>query len=602
MSLLINALNKSTPLSVGEKGHLEYTWSNDIDEKIVQLFFQLVRTKNTKTLEQQLHNILNTLKNKYDSFEYMNASEATEVVKRLTTLYKMIGQTRDIINGKGELDISFMQICVWYEYFPSLALNAFTYFVDIENEHPYGSWKDVKYLCNYAKEYYKDKNHPLIKHACSLLVSKLKLDWENYSSVNGESKSDLNNVKISLATKWAPREPNYRKKKYVKFGWLFKPLAMETFPHFLKYTSKDKPSWEKAILKCKTHFKKRITLMNKFIDTTQIKQTSHNWQHIDFNHVTTQTMRKQRLAFQNKTKKGDEKKDLKDRKICAENFKNLVNSAKLNPAKYKVHGRRCNVYELVNDALKYYDYDSNSTTIDTINLQWDDNAKNNMGLSHLPIISMVDTSGSMECDDCIPLYNAIGLGIRTSELTHPAFRNNIMTFDSTPKWVNMSDCNNFWEKVHKVKRAAWGTSTNIYLAFKMVLDTCVKESVPPSEVENMIIAIYSDMQIDSFGIENSPYNNKVMSDKIDNMYMDAGYNRPHLLFWNLRSTDGFPMISKQSNITALSGYNSTLLNVFCNKGIEGLKEYTPAKALENLLNNDRYNKIEQDVVMFINNY
>ena len=125
----------------------------------------------------------------------------------------------------------------------------------------------------------------------------------------------------------------------------------------------------------------------------------------------------------------------------------------------------------------------------------------------------------------------------------------------------------------------------------------------PEEVKNMIIAIYSDMQIDDeLQVRYSPYNNKVMSDKIDNMYMDAGYNRPHLLFWNLRSTDGFPMISKQSNITALSGYNSTLLNVFCNKGIEGLKEYTPAKSLENLLNNDRYNKMEQDVVMFINNY
>ena len=36
---------------------------------------------------------------------------------------------------------------------------------------------------------------------------------------------------------------------------------------------------------------------------------------------------------------------------------------------------------------------------------------------------MADTSGSMEMNQCIPLYNSIGLSIRVSEKTHPAFKN-----------------------------------------------------------------------------------------------------------------------------------------------------------------------------------
>lgn len=587
MSHFINALNT---YNVGEKGHIQYNWS--IDEKITQFFFQLVRTDNYKILEQHLNEILTTLKGKLND----KMTLEIEVIDRLKNVYKLIGQTRDIIHGKGEQQLSFMQICVWYEHFPSLALNAFTYFVDLEDEHPYGSWKDIKYFCNFVKEKFHDK-HPLITHACLLMVAKLKEDWENFSSIDGESKIS-NDKLISLAAKWAPREPNYKKKKNVKFGWLFKRLAMSTFPQFLQYTSKDEPTWHKAVLKCKIHFKKRITTMNKFIDTTQIRQCNKQWVHINFNNVTTQTMRKQSNAFQNKTKSGKQKSELIDRELCAAKFKNHIELAKSNP-KNKVHGRRCNVYELVKDALQYSNYDSNATSIDAINLQWKDNSKNNMGLAHSPIISLVDTSGSMECSECVPLYNAIGLGIRTSELTHPAFRNKILTFDSMPKWVNMDDCETFWHKVHKIKEAAWGTSTNIYLAFKMILDACVQNNVPTLEVEGMILAIYSDMQIDCSNIMSCPYNSQVLSDKIDTMYASAGYSTPHLLFWNLRSTDGFPMTTTKKNITALSGYNSSLLNVFCNKGIEGLKEFTPKKTLENILGNTRYDKMNQDIMMFI---
>jgi len=599
MSNFVNALN--TPYNVGEKGHIQYDWSNDIDEEITQFFFQLVRTDNYTILERHLNDILTILKGKLDEHDKMTSLEFDEVVDRLKNVYKLIGQTRDIIHGKGEQQLSFMQICVWYEHFPSLALNAFTYFVDLEDEHPYGSWKDIKYFCNFVKEKFDDK-HPLIGHACLLMVAKLKKDWENFSSIDGESKNSNDDKPISLAAKWAPREPNYKKNRNVKFGWLFKRLAMDTFPQFLQYTSKDEPSWYKSILKCKIHFKKRITILNKFIDTTQIKQCNKQWQHINFNNVTTQTMRKQSTAFQNKTKSGQQKSELKDRKLCAAKFKNHIELAKSNPTENKVHGRRCNVYELVKDALQYSNYDSNtSTSIDTINLQWEDNRKNNKGLVHLPIVSLVDTSSSMECSGCVPLYNAIGLGIRTSELTHPAFRDKILTFDSTPKWVNMDDCETFWHKVHKIKQAAWGTRTNIYLAFKMILDACVQNNVPPLEVEGMILAIYSDMQIDCRDIMSSPYNNQALSDEIDTMYALAGYSTPHLLFWNLRSTDGFPMTTTKKNITAISGYNSSLLNVFCNKGIEGLKEFTPKKTLENILENSRYDKMHQDIIMFINN-
>ena len=55
MAALINALDNYTPLQFGENGHSEYGWSNNIREKILQLSFQLVRTKKDKITLVQRH-------------------------------------------------------------------------------------------------------------------------------------------------------------------------------------------------------------------------------------------------------------------------------------------------------------------------------------------------------------------------------------------------------------------------------------------------------------------------------------------------------------------------------------------------------------------
>ena len=44
---------------------------------------------------------------------------------QLVTLLKILVQTRDIVDGKGEYDLAYMQILVWYNYYPTLAFNMF---------------------------------------------------------------------------------------------------------------------------------------------------------------------------------------------------------------------------------------------------------------------------------------------------------------------------------------------------------------------------------------------------------------------------------------------------------------------------------------------
>ena len=91
---------------------------------------------------------------------------------------------------------------------------------------------------------------------------------------------------------------------------------------------------------------------------------------------------------------------------------------------------------------------------------------------------------------------------------------------------------------------------------------------------------------------------------ITKMYAEAGmrtkygtpYKPPHILFWNLRSTMGFPVLSSQKNVTMLSGYSSVLLNTFYEKGMDGLKSYTPYKMICDILNNERYSCLETRIM------
>ena len=143
MSALVSALDNS--LQYGGNAHLEHKWSTDIRERILQFSFQLTRTTPDiiEHLANNLRDILRVLK--ADSTNIVEAERQEFII----ILSKMTAQPRDIIAGKGEYALSYMMILVWYEFFPEIAtflLNSFVLPLE-NNPDPFGSWKDIKYLC-----------------------------------------------------------------------------------------------------------------------------------------------------------------------------------------------------------------------------------------------------------------------------------------------------------------------------------------------------------------------------------------------------------------------------------------------------------------------
>lgn len=569
MTVLINSLD-NIPCQIGENGHYEHGWSNDINEEICQLFFQLTRTKN----ENQQENIFNiTLKilNKINEKFNARIMDREIFIDLMSLMYRMIGHTRDIIAGKGEYNLSYILIMAWYKFNPELAMKAFSLFVmNDKDDHPYGSWKDIKYFCQLCFE--KDGYENIIDYAIKIMNYQLKLDEEKVN--NG----DMN---ISLVAKWIPREKS-------KFGKFYGISAMSYYSKYIN-TSNDKYNVIKSENKAKMEYRKLISRLNTILDTTQIKQCDRRWNEIDPHKQTSITMHKQKNAFLNLNKNGEIRSFDLDRVECSNNFSEYIKNAL--KGKVEIKGKRIGINDFVKNALTLSSQDKEQ--IDLLNLQWENNATMNTMLDKM--IAMVDVSGSMSGD---PMYAAVGLGIRIAEKSLLGKR--VLTFSSTPTWVNLEDCDSFYEMVKKVRSASWGTNTNIYNAFEMILDAIVKSKMDPVDVQDMVLVILSDMQIDQA-------DSKFMSlmDVIELRYKNTGlihYGKalkpPHLVFWNLRSTNGFPALSSRKNVSMMSGFSPLLLNIFCEEGLKSLEDCTPFNMMKKTLKNERYDIMDELLINY----
>jgi len=580
MAALVNTLDNFTHThtykntQIGENGHVEYGLSSSIQEKILQFSFQLTRTNDSgiQNLEKILTDLLRTLKNIIERSE--SQTEKKIAVGYLSILYRMIGHTRDIIDGKGECTLSYMMIYSWEHFYPELAKFALRCLVDIDdaNTHQYGSWKDIKYFCNYYKnklcEIYDKVDNPLIDYALSLINEQLKIDQSNLH---------ICPQALTLVSKWIPRE------KSNKFGWMYQSLATNYFAHYINTTNNEEQR-KRAIIKCKMDYRKLISKLNKKLDTLQIKQCIHDWASINFDKVTSISLSKQKKAFLNIKKNGEVRcPESFDRIECAENFNFHIN--KIVKGETEMKGKRIGMADFTSQAIQLLHSKQNSRAeITILNSQWRDNSSQTSNLGKM--IAMVDVSGSMEGD---PMNAAIALGIRIAEKSILGKR--VMTFSSNPTWVNLEGQDDFVSQVGLIRSAEWGMNTNFYAALDLILNAIITNKMEPEDVQDMVLVVLSDMQMDA----GDSCNKQTLYDAMKTKYESAGirvhgrpYKPPHILFWNLRSTSGFPSLSNQPNVSMMSGFSPALLNLFCEQGMESLEACTPWSLLERSLNNDRY--------------
>jgi hypothetical protein len=317
---------------------------------------------NQKNIGERVENFVSQCKKYPRSTRYLAKmlklllTDISNDTANLSILYSLIGETRDIHYGQGEYNLAYMMIWEWYQFYPKMAEMALWYFVHtigIEKEVPYGSWKDVKYLCNYVKDQLNTQEaleHPLVKFCIYMTNQQLNIDdFILHHHVAIEP--------ISLVAKWIPREGTAD----TKFGWLYESLATDFFSHYFDTVS-TKSQYHKALNKCKMDYRKMISILNRHLDTIQIKQCGGNWSKIDHRKTTPMTMQIQRNALLNiesKNKREFENKqrsDDPDRIECARRFREYIRTVK---SQYKddlqpIDRKDCSRYRVLSDFCKTY--------------------------------------------------------------------------------------------------------------------------------------------------------------------------------------------------------------------------------------------------------
>ena len=225
------------------------------------------------------------------------------------------------------------------------------------------------------------------------------------------------------------------------------------------------------------------------------------------------------------------------------------------------------------------------------NVQWDalPNYLENSSERFLPV---VDVSGSMETAaggnanvTCMDV--AISLGLYISERNVGPFKDAFVTFSQSPSLQILKGSLN--ERYNQLARADWAMSTNLEAVFNLVLSKAKDSNVSESEMPTMIL-ILSDMEFNSAtnSYRNGNSWNPTAQEMIREMYEQAGYKMPSIVYWNIQSRgDNNKPVQFDTNGTALvSGFSPALLT-----NLLGGKDMTPYSMMMSVIDSERYSLV-----------
>ena len=465
-----------------------------------------------------------------------------------SVLYKLMAHTRDIVNGYGERELAYMQLFEWARINVSLAKHALELFVN----NSIGSWKDVKSFFAYMRRVINvrdDRDMHAYMEMTDFMVGMVnaRLAADVLAFYSDENDDDPTNYKnsVSLVSKWIPRE-----NKSKKYGNLYERLACDYYKMWLPKDKSNVTSYDKAVLKCKIHYRKLISFLNRYLDTPQIKMCEQNWANIDFDRVGRRTQKLQHSALlnlnnpnpncdHNETKQPNQPKPSqinqnKDRETCADKYKTW----KSDMLNYK-HGISGNLVHHVSDV--YYGihpFESDK------NAQW------------RAYLTQLETANETNLKYMIPVltgtsFRTVGLALAVAEksvlgkkLITTTATANCKTRNNLEK-VNLED--SFVKNVKKLKpynsdKKNDKGKLDIHLCLIAVLQTMIDSGITPKqfkEYPQLTVVIFADRESDISIGEcetcdcmckfNSAYHEAA------HVYAEFGYAAPKILLWALET-------------------------------------------------------------------
>ena len=293
--------------------------------ELVDIFSLLTRDMDMKPFMVKYQSFLCSLKKHIMTEKNPTLQKAYFLI--LTLLYKLIPYTRDIYGGLGERKLAYMMLFIWNYQFPVPAAYCLqTMVLPIEGNPSYGSWRDIKNMCLFIREFSEKKeNDPFIETCIGMMNHQLDMDdtiWnrsldeyirKQNTGFAVEKPTHLN-TGISLVSKWIPREKS-------AFGWLFKLGAIQwirTFKPEYFESCKNEGQVKSAFRKGSKEYRQVFARLSKVCDTLEIKQCKRQWDSIKHTDIPFVALHRQQKSLLNINSIGYVRyPDDKDRQSCA---------------------------------------------------------------------------------------------------------------------------------------------------------------------------------------------------------------------------------------------------------------------------------------------
>ena len=472
-------------------------------------------------------------------YKYMSEAATENIVDTFLIAFNI----RDCRGGKGERDLGRKALIWLFINYPS----QFMKIAHLITE--YGRADDIlqffpSVLDLKSIDYVRDNYVSVIPDDTHLLnLQNLQTDIvQIFANKLFEDRNlMLQGKPCTITAKWSPTEGDSLDRK----SGVYKTLAshMKISPRDLR--------------------KLYITPLRSYINIVERFMCSKEWYEIDYNKVPSCAMKRLKKAF----KKHDEDRFNEWQASLSKDDKNVA----------KVNAKQIFPHELIREIRTSYHADR------VCEAQWKilEDECLNLGTLNDSIV-VVDTSSSMHSPNYLPIDVAVALGLLISNCTKGVFRNHVITFNTTPEFVRITD-DSLFNRWHQLSNIPWGGSTNLEGTFRMILHRAKIGRLLPEDMPKRLWII-SDMQFNEIS-GGSPLTN---FQAIDKMYAEYDYIRPQIIFWNVNgSSHDFPVTSGENGTALISGFSPSIM-----KSILNGSDISPFTVLRETLDGTRLNAVK----------
>jgi len=281
-------------------------------------------------------------------------------------------------------------------------------------------------------------------------------------------------------------------------------------------------------------YRKALSALRAKIDVVEKRMSEKEWSGINYQAVPSHAMTNYRKAFQ---------------KNDPEGFAAYM--AKVEKGEAKINSGTLYPYDIIEKIM-------NREFSDVLEAQW--KALPNYVEGEVNMLVMADVSGSMSGR---PMATSVGLAIYFAERNHGVFKDKFMTFSAEPEFVTLKG-NTLYEKVQNAMGAAWTQNTDIEKAFKKILDVAVQNKLAQADLPKSLLII-SDMEFDasqragmSWRSESVHSIPKYYHQHMSEMYTEAGYELPRVIYWNVDARQNTYHAQAQDGIQFASGQSTSV--------------------------------------------